>query len=154
MSLPLITHLIMVAHKVLPIKNNGLPKKNLIFILEHFEWPREKRILSIKMPSLFANKYFYLFSVLWNKTTQRVPFTKQDSFSCQRFHDNHTKIFNSHWSFQETLGRGVQTKKPSVGGGGNVFFFSGTTQCIEGHVHVIWAPQARLGTLWSENGIV
>lgn len=36
-SLPLITHLIMVAHEVLPIKNNGLPKKKLIFILGHFE---------------------------------------------------------------------------------------------------------------------
>ena len=49
------------------------------------------------------------------------------------------------------MGRGVQTKKPSVGGGGSVDFFSGTTQYIEEHVHVIWGP---LGTLWSKKGIV
>lgn len=136
MSLPLITHLIMVAHEVLPIKNNGLPKKNLIFILGHFEWPRKiKNFIHQNAIFIFPQCFFFIFSAF-------ETFTKQYSFSCQCFHDNHTKISNSHWSFQETLGRGVQTKKPFVGveGSVNCLYFSGTTQYIEEHLHVISGP--------------
>ena len=36
-SLPLITHLIMVTHEVLPIKETMASQEKLIFILGHFE---------------------------------------------------------------------------------------------------------------------
>ena len=136
-SLPLITHLIMVAHEVLPIKNNGLPKKKLIFILGHFEWPGEIKNFLHQNAIFIFPQCFFLFSVLWN------------IYKTIFFHlpvlPWHTKISNSHWSFQETLGRGVQTKKPFVGGGGSVNFcyFSGTTQYIEEYLHVISGPHTN-----------
>lgn len=83
----------------------------------------------------FPTMFLFIFSALKHLQNNILSVASASN-------DNHTKISNSHWSFQETLGRGVQTKKPFVGGGGSVncFYFSGTTQYIEEHLHVISGP--------------
>ena len=69
--------------------------------------------------------------------------------------DNHTKISHSHWSFQETLGRGVQTKKPFGGEGGVWIFFTFLEpHSILKNICMLFQGHIQLGTLRSENGDV
>ena len=147
--LPLITHLIMVAHEVLPIKNNGLPKKKLIFILGHFEWPREIKNFIHQNAIFIFPQCFFLFSVLWNiyktiffqlpvlpmTTTQRFPTV--------------TEASTKHWV------EGFKPKNPLWGEGGVWIFFTFLEpHSILKNICMLFQGYIQLGTLWSENGDV
>ena len=147
--LPLITHLIMVAHEVLPIKNNGLPKKKLIFILGHYEWPREIKNFIHQNAIFIFPQCFFLFSVLWNiyKTILfQLPVLRMTT--TQRF-PTVTEAFRKHWV------EGFKPKNPLWGERGVwiVYTFLEPHSILK-NICMLFPGHIQLGTLWSENGDV
>ena len=87
----------MVAHEVLPIKNNGLPKKNFIFILGHFEWPRERpNFIHQNAIFIFPQMFLFILSDLKQNNTTG-PIYKTIFFQLPVF------PWQQHKDFQQSL---------------------------------------------------
>lgn len=116
-------------------KTMASPQKINFHLRAFWVTKNNKEFYPSKCHLYFPTMFLFIFSALKHLQNNILSVASASN-------DNHTKISHSHWSFQETLGRVVQTKKPFVGGGGVwiFFYFSGTTQYFEEHLHVLSGP--------------